>query len=62
MKKILVASDIHGSAKYCQKFIEAFHQENADTLLLLGDILDGDREVASMLNELNHCQGQLRLS
>ena len=53
MKKILVASDIHGSSKYCKKLIEVFYQENADTLLLLGDILDGDREVAAMLNELN---------
>ena len=51
--KILVASDIHGAVKYCQKLIEAFHRENAETLLLLGDIIDGDREVAAMLNELN---------
>lgn len=51
--KILIASDIHGSARHCQKLIRAFHNENADTLLLLGDILDGDREVAAMLNELS---------
>lgn len=51
--KILIASDIHGSARYCQKLIADFHAENADTLLLLGDILDGNREVAAMLNELN---------
>ena len=48
--KILIASDIHGSARHCQKLIRAFYNENADTLLLLGDILDGDREVAAMLN------------
>ena len=37
--KWLIASDIHGSAYYCQKMIDAFHQQNADKLLLLGDIL-----------------------
>lgn len=51
--KILIASDIHGSAFYCRKLIEIFHKENADTLLLLGDILDGNNEVAEMLNEFN---------
>ena len=53
MDKILIASDIHGSARHCQKLINAFYDENAETLLLLGDILDGDREVAAMLNELD---------
>lgn len=37
--KLMVASDIHGSAYYCRKMIEAFERENADKLLLLGDIL-----------------------
>ena len=37
--KIMIASDIHGSAYYCQKMIEAFSREKADKLLLLGDIL-----------------------
>ena len=37
--KLMIASDIHGSAYYCQKMIDAFHQQNADKLLLLGDIL-----------------------
>lgn len=37
--KILVASDIHGSAYYCEKLLEAFDREQADRLLLLGDIL-----------------------
>ena len=37
--KILIASDIHGSAFYCEKLIAAFEKENADKLLLLGDIL-----------------------
>ena len=59
--KIVIASDIHGSARHCQKLIHAFHNENADTLLLLGDILDGDREVAAMLNELELNQNHLIL-
>ena len=37
--KYLIASDIHGSAYYCEKVIESFEREKADKLLLLGDIL-----------------------
>lgn len=37
--KILIASDIHGSAYYCEKLMEAYTREGADKLLLLGDIL-----------------------
>lgn len=37
--KILIASDLHGSAKYCRLLLEIFTRENADKLLLLGDIL-----------------------
>lgn len=37
--KILIASDIHGSAFWCERLLEAFETENADKLLLLGDIL-----------------------
>ena len=37
--KLLIASDIHGSAYYCKKLIEAFEKEKADRILLLGDIL-----------------------
>ncbi|MBE6729568.1 MAG: phosphodiesterase [Ruminococcaceae bacterium] len=37
--KILIASDIHGSAFYCRKLLEAVDRENADKILLLGDIL-----------------------
>lgn len=60
--KLMIASDIHGSAYYCQKLLEAFKSEQADRLLLLGDILyHGPRndlpkdyapkEVIRMLNE-----------
>lgn len=37
--KLIIASDIHGSAFYCSKLIEAYKRENGDRLLLLGDIL-----------------------
>lgn len=37
--KFVIASDIHGSAAWCQKLLAAFEREGADKLLLLGDIL-----------------------
>lgn len=37
--KWFIASDIHGSAYYCEKLIEAYKREQADKMLLLGDIL-----------------------
>ena len=37
--KIMIASDIHGSDFYCKKMLEAFSEEKANKLLLLGDIL-----------------------
>lgn len=37
--KWMIASDIHGSAFYCRRLLEAFEKEGADRLLLLGDIL-----------------------
>ena len=39
MIKLMIASDIHGSAYYCKKMLEAFDREQADRLLILGDIL-----------------------
>ncbi|MEE1086068.1 MAG: phosphodiesterase [Schaedlerella sp.] len=61
--KIMAASDIHGSSYYCKKLLSAFERENADKLLLLGDILyHGPRndlpkeyapkEVISLLNNM----------
>lgn len=61
--KYFIASDIHGSAYYCEKVLNAFNAEKADKLLLLGDILyHGPRndlpkdyapkKVISMLNPL----------
>ena len=37
--KLMIASDIHGSAYYCGKILDTFRAEQADRLLLLGDIL-----------------------
>ena len=34
-----IASDIHGSAYYCEKLLEAYKREGADKMLLLGDVL-----------------------
>jgi putative phosphoesterase len=59
--KIMIASDIHGSAYCCRRMLEAFRREQADRLVLLGDILYHGprndlpqeympREVAAMLN------------
>ena len=61
--KLLIASDIHGSAYYCRELLEAYRKEEADKLILLGDILyHGPRndlpeeyapkEVIAMLNPL----------
>lgn len=63
--KLMIASDIHGSSYYCRKMIEAYRQEEADRLLLLGDLLyHGPRndlprdynpkEVISMLNAIKN--------
>lgn len=61
--KLMIASDIHGSSYYCRKMIDAYKREEAERLLLLGDILyHGPRnalpkdynpkEVITMLNFL----------
>ena len=63
--KLMIASDIHGSALYCEKMLERYKAEQPDKLILLGDILyhgprndlpDGYRpkKVISMLNEIKH--------
>lgn len=60
--KYLFASDIHGSAYYCRKLLDAFREEQAKRLVLLGDLLyHGPRndlpreyapkEVIALLNE-----------
>lgn len=37
--KLMFASDIHGSAYWAEKVLERFEEEQADYLVLLGDIL-----------------------
>lgn len=61
--KLLIASDIHGSAKYCKLLLDEYKKSGAEKLVLLGDILyHGPRnplpenyapqEVAKMLGEI----------
>ena len=37
--KFMIASDIHGSAYFCERLLRAYERERADRLLLLGDLL-----------------------
>lgn len=37
--KLFIASDIHGSAYYANLMVDRFHAENADRMILLGDVL-----------------------
>ena len=37
--KYMIASDLHGSAFYTEKLLDAYRREQPDQLLLLGDIL-----------------------
>lgn len=37
--KLMIASDIHGSAYFCERLLRAYDTEGADRLLLLGDLL-----------------------
>ena len=37
--KLMIASDLHGSAYYAGKLLDAFQTEGAEKLLLLGDLL-----------------------
>lgn len=37
--KLVIASDIHGSAFWCRKLVEQIEKEQPDKIILLGDIL-----------------------
>lgn len=63
--KLFIASDIHGSAYWCRKMLDAFEDSGAERIILLGDILyhgprnelpDGyaPKEVIAMLNPYAH--------
>lgn len=63
----MFASDIHGSAFYCKKMIEAYKKEKASRLVLLGDLLyHGPRndlpyeyEPKKVITMLNHIKEDL---
>lgn len=38
---LMIASDLHGSAYWTKRLLDAFRRERAERLLLLGDLLDG---------------------
>ena len=69
--KLMIASDIHGSAYYCERLMKRFYEEKPDKLLLLGDILyHGPRndlpkgyapkKVVEMLNSIKDCTLSVR--
>ena len=62
--KLMIASDIHGSAYYCKLLINAFEKSDCEKLVLLGDLLyhgprndlpkDYDpKTVAALLNSIS---------
>ncbi len=65
--KYVIASDIHGSAFWCEKLVNAFKKEKADKLILLGDILyHGPRndlpkeyDPKKVIDMLNSLQGRI---
>ena len=54
--KFLICSDIHGSAYYCRKLIEAIDREKADRVIVMNEgkvVLDGaPREVFTEIDLL----------
>lgn len=63
--KLMFASDIHGSALWCEKMLAVYERENPEKLCLLGDILyhgprndlpegHAPKEVIKMLNPLKN--------
>ena len=61
--KLMIASDIHGSAFWCRRLLEALERETPERLILLGDLLYhgprndlpddyAPRQVIQMLNAL----------
>ena len=63
--KWMIASDLHGSAQGCRRLLEALQREDADRLILLGDLLYhgprndfpeeyDTRAVTALLNSVKH--------
>ncbi|MCR5482128.1 MAG: phosphodiesterase [Clostridia bacterium] len=65
--KLMIASDLHGSAQYCEELIKAYKRENPEKILLLGDLLyHGPRnslpdeyEPKSVIGMLNSIRSQI---
>ncbi|MBQ1907218.1 MAG: phosphodiesterase [Firmicutes bacterium] len=65
--KLMIASDIHGSAVFCEKLLERFEDEAPERLLLLGDILysssasalEGGSDTRSVFGMLNAYADQI---
>ena len=54
--KLMIASDIHGSAFYCEKMIEAYKREGADRLLCTQR---SDCNAESIEKRVIVCEGKL---
>ena len=59
LRKILIASDIHGNSNNFEKVVQAFKTEGCDLMILLGDIYTSlysksiyDDDITKMLNKL----------
>ena len=37
--KLMIASDLHGSAYHCRRLLDLYRREQAQRLILLGDLL-----------------------
>ena len=48
--KYMFASDVHGSAYYCRLMLEKYKEEQAERLVLLGDLFITDREMTFRRN------------
>ena len=74
LKKVLIASDIHGNSTNFEKVYQAFYNEGCDMMILLGDIFTSsyskssyDVDIEKMLNKLannliivkGNCDGEL---
>jgi hypothetical protein len=65
--KLMFASDIHGSIFYCNKMLEAYERENAEKLILLGDLLyhgprndlPKDYNPKAVIAALNNIKGEI---
>ena len=56
---LMFASDLHGSAYWTKKLLEAFRKERADMLVLLGDLLEGNFDGLSSNDDCPNVAEQL---